>query len=99
MERYAAVGKSLGIAVVLAVSLLVLFPGAGAGGGAAPDGEALFEKKCRLCHGLSQTTSRREWRQEWTEIVHQMARKRDGWISAQEAAAIIDYLASAYGRD
>jgi mono/diheme cytochrome c family protein len=97
MKRYVVAGKSLGIALALAVPLLALFPPAG--GKAAPDGEALFEKKCGLCHGLSQTTTRREWKQEWAKVVHQMVRKRDGWISAEEAEAIVDYLASAYGRE
>lgn len=99
MKRYVVARKSLGIVLALAVPLLALFPLAGAGGMAAPDGEALFEKKCGLCHGLSQTTTRREWKQEWRTIVHQMVRKRDGWISAEEAERIVDYLASAYGRE
>ena len=85
--------------LAIAVPLLVLFPAAGSGGKAPPDGENLFEKKCALCHGLAQSTGRREWKQEWARIVRQMARKRDGWITAEEAEAIIDYLASAYGRE
>jgi hypothetical protein len=99
MKRCVVGRKSHGIALALAVSLPALFPPAGAGGNAAPGGEALFEKKCGLCHGLSQTTTRREWKQEWAKVVHQMVRKRDGWISAEEAEAIVDYLASAYGRE
>lgn len=99
MRRLVVTGKSLGIALALVVPLLALFPPAGAGGKALPDGEALFDKKCGLCHGLSQSTGRREWRQEWARIVHQMALKRDGWITGEEAEAIIEYLASAYGRE
>ena len=99
MRRLVVTGKSLGIGLTLAVPLMVLFPAAGPGGKAPLDGEALFEKKCGLCHGLSQSTGRREWKQEWARVVQQMVRKREGWITAGEAEAIVEYLASAYGRE
>jgi cytochrome c5 len=88
-------------AVALAVLLTVLFaaPAAGADGKGGLDGKRVFEKKCGVCHRLSLTTNRREWKPEWREIVDRMARKRDGWISADEAAAIVDYLGSEYGKD
>jgi mono/diheme cytochrome c family protein len=68
-------------------------------GEAGLDGKALFESKCGACHGLSLTTGRREWKPEWRRIVERMARKRDGWISPEEAAAIVDYLGTEYGQD
>jgi cytochrome c2 len=99
MER--RVVASMPLAICLA---LLLFPGSAvpASGGDAReslDGKALFERKCSACHRLSLATSRREWKPEWREIVNRMVRKRDGWISAEEAAAIADYLGASYGRD
>ena len=99
MERHAVAGAPLALALILALALPAAVPASAADGNAGLDGKALFEKKCGVCHGLSLATGRREWKPEWKGIVDRMARKRDGWISPEEAAAIVDYLGSEYGRD
>ena len=99
MKRTVATGMSLAFALALLLPGLFAAPAAGADGKAPLDGKKLFEKKCGECHRLSQTTSRREWKPDWREIVNRMARKKDGWISAEEATAIVDYLGSEYGRE
>lgn len=99
MKRTAAAGISLAMASAFLLAGPFAAPAAGADGKAPLDGKTLFEKKCGACHRLSLTTNRREWKPEWREIVDRMARKRDGWISAEEAAAIVDYLGAEYGRD
>jgi mono/diheme cytochrome c family protein len=93
MNRRVSAGAPLAVALALFLPLLCPVSASGA------DGKALFEKKCSVCHGLNLATGRREWKPEWRGIVDRMVRKRDGWISAEEAAAIVDYLGSEYGRD
>lgn len=99
MKRTIAARMFPVFALAFLLPVLVADPAAGADGKGGLDGKALFEKKCGACHRLSLTTSRREWKPEWKEIVDRMARRRDGWISADEAAAIVDYLGSEYARD
>jgi mono/diheme cytochrome c family protein len=99
MKRASVAGMPLAIALALVLSVPLAAPVSGADGKAPLDGQALFEKKCGACHRLSLTTDRREWKPEWRRIVDRMARKRDGWISAEEAAAIVEYLGSDYGKD
>jgi cytochrome c2 len=99
MKRTEVAGISLAVALALLLPALFAASAAGADGKAPLDGRALFDKKCSACHSLSRATNRREWKPEWKGIVDRMARMRDGWISAEEAAAIVDYLASEYARD
>ena len=99
MKRTASAGKSLAVVLVLVLAGTVAAAAGGEERTGELDGKALFEKKCSACHGLSWSTNRREWKPEWRQIVDRMVRKREGWISAKEAAAIVDYLASEYGRD
>ena len=99
MKQAVAAGASLAVALALLLPPLVAAPAMGADGKAPLDGKALFEGKCSACHALSGTTNRREWKPEWRQIVERMARKKDGWISAEEAAAIVDYLGSEFGKD
>jgi cytochrome c2 len=97
--------RKTAIRISLAVALAFLLPGhfsasaAGADGEAPLEGKTLFERKCGECHSLSLATTRREWKPEWRSIVERMARKRDGWISAEEAAEIVDYLGYRFGKD
>jgi mono/diheme cytochrome c family protein len=100
-QRKQAMVARMSLAVALALLLpgLVSIPASGADGKAPLDGRTLFGTKCGECHRLSLTTDRREWKPDWKEIVNRMARRRDGWISAEEAAAIVDYLGSEYGKD
>jgi len=99
MKQAVAAGASLAVALALLLPALLAAPAAGADGKASLDGRALFERKCSACHRLSLSTDRREWKPEWRAIVNRMAGKRDGWISAEEAAAIVDYLGFEYGKD
>jgi cytochrome c2 len=99
MKRHVVAGAPLAVALALFLTLSCAVPASGADGNGGLDGKSLFEKKCGACHGLSLTTGRREWKPEWRGIVDRMARKREGWISAEEAAAIVDYLGSEYGRN
>jgi cytochrome c5 len=70
-----------------------------AAGGAATDGKALFEQKCSVCHELERATSRKETKGGWTAIVKEMQGKKAGWISDEEAAKIVDFLAANHGKE
>lgn len=84
-------------AVILAGALL----GAGfvAAGGAAEQGEELFEKKCGMCHPLSRTLSQNQDRDGWTKTVTRMREVNGSPITDKEAKAIVDYLAKARGAE
>ena len=62
-----------------------------------PDGKALFEMKCSVCHPLDRPMARKETKEKWADIVKQMRAKKVDWISDAEAAKIIDYLAKEHG--
>ncbi len=62
------------------------------------EGKALFEQKCGVCHGLDRATARTETKERWSAIIKEMQGKRADWISDDEAAKILDYLTSAYGK-
>jgi len=99
MKRIGFAGMPPAVALALLLSMLIAEPATGADVKGGLDGKAVFERKCGACHRLSLTTNRREWKPEWRAIVDRMARKRDGWISADEAAAIVDYLGAEYARE
>jgi len=99
MKRTAVPGMFLAVALSLLLPGLHAVPAAGPVGHAGLDGKSLFDEKCGECHRLSMATTRREWKPEWREIVDRMVRKRDGWISPEEAAAIVEYLSADYGKD
>lgn len=62
------------------------------------EGKVLFEQKCGVCHGLDRATARTETKERWSAIIKEMQGKRADWISDDEAAKILDYLTSAYGK-
>jgi mono/diheme cytochrome c family protein len=62
------------------------------------EGKTLFELKCGVCHGLDRATARTETKEEWSAIIKEMQGKREGWISDEDAARVLDYLTSAYGK-
>jgi len=62
------------------------------------EGKTLFEQKCSVCHGLDRATARTETKERWSEIIKEMQGKRADWITDDEAAKILDYLSSSYGK-
>jgi mono/diheme cytochrome c family protein len=72
-------------------------PAAPAATGAA-DGKALFEAKCSVCHGLDRATIRKETKEKWASIVKDMQGRKAEWISDADAAKIVEFLASQYGK-
>lgn len=62
------------------------------------EGKALFEQKCSVCHGLDRATARTETKERWSAIIKEMQGKRADWITDDEAAKILDYLTSSYGK-
>jgi len=62
------------------------------------EGKAIFEQKCSVCHGLDRATARTETKEKWSAIIKEMQGKRADWISDDEAARVLDYLTSAYGK-
>jgi len=75
-------------------------PAAPAAPAAAPaaDGKALFEAKCGVCHGLDRATVRKETKEKWASIVKEMQGKKADWIPDADAAKIVDFLVSQYGK-
>jgi mono/diheme cytochrome c family protein len=74
-------------------------PAAPAAPAASPaEGKALFEAKCAVCHGLDRATVRKETKEKWASIVKEMQGKKAEWISDADAAKIVDFLASQYGK-
>lgn len=64
---------------------------------AREEGKALFKKKCGVCHGLDRATAQTETREGWAAVIKEMQGKRTDWISEEDAAKILEYLASRYG--
>lgn len=55
-------------------------------------------KYCNLCHSLDYITMQPQFsRAQWTGTVNKMIKTFGGPISDEDAKAIIDYLATAYG--
>lgn len=65
---------------------------------AAVEGKALFEQKCGVCHDLARATARQETREKWAEVVKSMQGKKADWISDQDAAKIVEFLATEHGK-
>jgi cytochrome c5 len=69
----------------------------GAALAAAADGKALFEAKCTMCHAASRALSTSKDKAGWQSTVERMKGK-GAQVSAEEAAAIADYLAKEAGK-
>ncbi|NNG46245.1 MAG: photosystem P840 reaction-center cytochrome c-551 [Deltaproteobacteria bacterium] len=60
--------------------------------------KTLFEQKCGVCHDLDRATARTETKEKWSTIIKEMQGKRADWITDDDAARVLDYLTSAYGK-
>lgn len=65
---------------------------------AEEDTKALFEAKCSVCHSVDKPKSKKKSKEEWQSTVLRMKAKPKASISDEEAAKIIDYLATHCGR-
>ena len=65
-----------------------------------PDGAGkdLVMNVCTVCHDLVRITSKRKTKEEWNEIVDQMATK-GAKASDEEFDTIVNYLAKNFGKD
>jgi len=59
-------------------------------------GEALFKRKCGICHGLDRSQSKVMSRQEWAATIRRMRQYAD-ILTDKEAEAIAEYLFERYG--
>jgi hypothetical protein len=67
-------------------------------GQGAVDANALFEKKCSVCHSSDRPKSLNKTNEEWTKTVTRMKEKRNDNFTKDEAKMIIDYLTKTYGK-
>ena len=65
-----------------------------------PDGAGkdLVMNVCTVCHDLVRITSKRKTKEEWNDIVDQMATK-GAKASDEEFDTIVNYLAKNFGKD
>jgi len=59
------------------------------------DGTALLQERCATCHGLERVTQVQKSREQWEQTVGRMVGK-GAQLSAEEQAALIDYLAETF---
>jgi cytochrome c5 len=62
-------------------------------GFSAPDGKAVMESRCNVCHSLDRITSKTKDHDAWQTTVNRMIGKGAA-LNAEEKAALIDYLVS-----
>lgn len=60
-------------------------------GGSTPQGEALVQSKCSMCHTLDRVNSAKYDEAKWTETVDRMVRN-GAVLTAEEKTEIIAYL-------
>lgn len=81
---------------VVALGLVLLGAGCAQSGSSASasgatGGQALFESKCSVCHGLERPNSVKKDRAGWVATVDRM-RSHGALVDDAQAAAIVDYL-------
>jgi hypothetical protein len=59
--------------------------------------KSLFETKCSGCHSDDRALDLIKNKEEWTKTVNFMQKKKEGWITDEEAKQIIIYLFSVQG--
>ena len=62
------------------------------------DAQALFEKRCSMCHPTDRPLSKTKSGEEWRQTVMRMQARAGGRISDQEAEIIIKYLTEIRGK-
>ncbi|UCG22066.1 MAG: hypothetical protein JSU80_05680 [Deltaproteobacteria bacterium] len=62
------------------------------------DAQALFEKRCSLCHPTSRPLSKNKSGDEWRQTVTRMKNYAGDRISDEEVEIIIDYLTEIRGK-
>jgi len=65
----------------------------------ADAGKAAFERVCSTCHTLQIATASRRTRSGWQETMDAMISKQGAKIADEDFTPILNYLATAYGRD
>jgi cytochrome c5 len=61
-----------------------------------PDGAALLNDRCTICHNLDRVTSLKNSAAQWTRIVSRMI-QNGAQLTPAEQTALVDYLAKTYG--
>lgn len=85
------------LVVILSAFILVQCSPKSTPTAAAADGLTLLNSRCTVCHKLGPVTSQQHTKDEWTQIVNQMA-QRGAILSSSEETILIDYLTANYGR-
>jgi cytochrome c5 len=71
-------------------------PTSPSGSAPAADGAALVSSRCTTCHNLDRVKQAKKTSAQWKETVTRMVGK-GAKLSADEQAAVADYLAKTYG--
>jgi len=101
------VNKHLGILILTVLVLLILTTAiAGCAPKAAeptqaepatgPDGEALLQERCSVCHSVDKVAQEHNTGAAWETIVDRMIGK-GAQLTDAEKAILVDYLAANYG--
>ncbi len=64
---------------------------------AALDGAALLQARCTVCHTLDRVKQAKKTSDQWDQTVTTMMGK-GAKLTAEEKAALVDYLAKTYGQ-
>ena len=83
------------VAIAVALLLAALLEAQDLPDGAGKD---LVMNVCTVCHDLMRITSKRKTKEEWNDIVDQMATK-GAKASDEEFDTIVNYLAKNFGKD
>lgn len=68
----------------------------GASTGGSPDGQALLQERCTVCHDLQRVEQQKLDATGWSDIVTRM-QSQGAQLSEAEKQTLVDYLAATYG--
>jgi cytochrome c5 len=63
---------------------------------ATPDGAALLNERCTVCHSLTRVTSARKSADQWNQTVSRMV-QNGAQLTSAEQTELVNYLAKTYG--